>query len=157
MPPVGHIFQINISNGGLPKLAVLEAVVDHSGIISDQQANHKHHGGPDKALCLYSLERILSLQQEGNRIFPGAIGENITLVDVDWDQVKPGVRLKLGSDVIIEVSDYTKPCKKISPYFSADHIDRISQTTFPGWSRVYCRVLNRGTIRIGDKVSIVET
>jgi len=156
MPPDGHIFQINISNGGVPKLAVHEAVVNHAGIIADQQANRKYHGGPDKALCLYSLERILSLQGEGNRIFPGATGENVTLAGVDWEKIKPGARLHLGPEVIVEVTNYTAPCNKISPYLLAANIDRISQTNFPGWSRVYCRVLSTGTIKIADPATIVE-
>ena len=38
------------------------------------------HGGPERALCLFSLERILELQAEGHPIFPGAAGENITIL-----------------------------------------------------------------------------
>ena len=50
-------------------------------------------GGPLAALCLYSLEVIQALQAEGHSIFPGSVGENITLSHLDWSRVTPGVRL----------------------------------------------------------------
>ena len=90
-PDFPRIFQINISDGGVPKLPVGHAVIDFSGAQGDRQRNLKHHGGPDRALCLFSLERILALQQEGHAIVPGATGENLTVVGLDWNTARPSL------------------------------------------------------------------
>lgn len=79
-----HIFQLNMSAGGVPKTAVRRATVTELGLSGDKQLDLKHHGGPMRALCLYSLERILALQADGHPIFPGSIGENITVAGLDW-------------------------------------------------------------------------
>ena len=41
--------QINISDGGMPKLPVSEAYVTQSGVPGDRQRNTKFHAGPDRA------------------------------------------------------------------------------------------------------------
>jgi len=149
----GRIFQINASNGGVPKLPLHSAVVTSLGLETDHQDDRAHHGRPDRALCLYSLERILELQAEGHPIYPGSTGENLTLSGLDWSRLAPGTRLRLGDQVVVEVTHETTPCGKIVASFADGQIQRISQSRHPGWSRMYARVLSKGTIRIGDEVS----
>lgn len=149
-----HLFQINLSKGGVPKLPVTRADVSKLGLVGDHQANTKIHGGVERALCLYSLERILELQLEGHPVFPGALGENLTMAGLDWSLLVPGEIISLGSMVSIEITSFTTPCQTIEPYFHEGYILRILQEGHPGWSRVYARVLNTGTIQIGDSVRI---
>lgn len=146
----GRVFQINVSLGGVPKLARQQAKVDFSGIIGDGHAHPKVHGGVERAICLYPLEHILALQIEGHPVFPGALGENITVVNVDWTGLVPQARFELGQQVIIEITRYTTPCKTIVPYFLHGEIKRISQDDNPGWSRVYARILQGGVLTAGD-------
>lgn len=151
--PVPRIFQINTSPGGVPKLARQRAQVTFDGLDEDRQQNLKHHGGPDRALCLYSLERILALQAEGHPIFPGAAGENLTISGLPWEEIEPGQRLRLGDEVEIEVVSYTVPCATIKGCFDGGNANRISQKHHPGWSRVYARVVRPGPIAVGMKVT----
>ncbi len=153
---MAHIFQINISKGGLPKLPVHKALVTTQGVDGDRQRDKKHHGGPERALCLYSLERLLELQSEGNPIFPGAAGENITIKGLDWPSLSPGDRLRLGDDLTIEFTSHTVPCHNLEPYFHEGKFSRISQKTNPGWARLYARVLQPGYIQIGDQVTVIK-
>lgn len=153
--PTARIFQINASDGGVPKLPVLRAEVTADGLTADRQANLKHHGGPDRALCLYSLERILDLQAEGHPIYPGAAGENLTFSGLDWSALQPGVTLRVGNDVLIEAVSYTAPCATIRSYFAGENPGRISQKEHPGWSRLYARVVRPGSINVGDPVHII--
>ena len=150
----GRIFQLNTSRGGVPKLAVRDATLTPTGLINDVQEHPKIHGGPDRALCLYSLERILELQHEGHPIFPGAVGENVTLMGIDWARVEPGVRLALGDEVKIEIVSYTSPCDSVAESFGEGRFVRISQKVNPGWSRVYARVLQTGRLAVGQKVRL---
>ena len=151
----GRIFQINISTGGVPKLAVRQAQVTPLGLEGDQHRNMVNHGGPERALCLYSLERIQALQAEGHPVFPGSVGENLTLSGMDWEQMTPGVRLRLGQQVLLEITNYTTPCSNIQASFAGQEIGRILQSKNPGWSRVYARVLNEGELTVGDGATLV--
>jgi len=150
-----RIHQINLSDGGVPKLPVHEAEVTPLGLVGDRQANTKHHGGPERALCLYALERITALQGEGHPISPGSTGENLTLAGLNWVQVIPGTRLLLGDEVVIEITKYTLPCAKIARSFIDGEIDRMEQEQHPGWSRVYAKVLVEGYVQTGDSVYIL--
>ncbi len=153
--PTPRIFQINLSGGGVPKLAVPRATVTEQGLDGDVQKDLRYHGGPKRALCLFSLERILALQEQGHPIFPGAAGENLTISGVDWAQVTPGCRLQLGGQVVAEVLSYTEPCSTIRQYFKDGKIQAILQDRNPGWSRVYARVLEPGEIGVGDEVKFL--
>jgi MOSC domain-containing protein YiiM len=146
------IFQINTSKGGLPKHGQPRAEVNTPGINGDLHRDLEHHGGPERAVCLYSLEHIQTLQAEGHPVFPGAMGENITITGLNWDLMVPGTRLKLGEDVLLEITSYTTPCSHLIPFFLNGEFNRAGQKLHPGWSRVYARVLNNGVIQVGDEV-----
>jgi MOSC domain-containing protein YiiM len=153
-PPHPHVHQISVSDGGVPKRPVFEAKVGKTGVGGDRQENLKFHGGPDRAVCLYSLELIERLQDEGHPIDVGLSGENLTIAGLEWDLVKPGAVLSLGPDLQLEVTSYTSPCSKNGRWFRDDDFSRISQNANPGWSRVYARVLREGIVRPGDTVTV---
>ena len=150
----GVLASINISSGGVPKWRVIGANVFRLGLLKDAQNDTKHHSGPERAVCVYSLERIRALQAEGHPIDVGTVGENVTVEGVDWDLVVPGARLRLGQAVLLEVASFTTPCKTIRESFIDGEFVRISQKLHPGWSRVYARVLSEGEIRAGDSVEM---
>ena len=150
----GRIVQLSVSAGGVPKLAVPAARVTGLGLQGDAH-RYEHHGGPERAVCLFSLEAIDALAAEGHAIEPGAIGENVTVEGIDWNLVTPGVRLRLGERVVLEVTRYTTPCFKIAPVFVGRDSGRVSQKNHPGWSRVYTRVLVEGALRAGDPIHLL--
>jgi MOSC domain-containing protein YiiM len=149
------IVQVNISKGGVPKLPVLEARVGPDGIIGDGHSEPDIHGGPERALCIFAIERIEMLAAEGHPISPGSTGENITTRGLDWDAIVPGTRLRLGRDVVVEVTRYTTPCATIRGSFSDRDSNRIHNNLHPGDSRVYTRIITEGTIRPGDAIAVL--
>jgi MOSC domain-containing protein YiiM len=151
----GRIFQINVSNGGVPKKPVREAELTVEGLIGDRQAHRKIHGGPEKALCLFSLERIVQLQSEGHPIYPGSVGENLTVSGIEWAALAPEVRLVIGSEVVVELTIYTPPCLSIAASFVNGEFKRISQKINPGDSRLYARVIQPGRIAVGQSISVL--
>jgi len=151
-----RIFQLNCSHGGLPKLAVRDAVLTELGLIGDDHKFPDIHGGPERALCLFSLDRILELQGEGHSIFPGAVGENVTISGLDWNHMTPGQQLALGEEVLIEITTYTSPCNSIIDSFADGKYQRISQKVYPGYSRVYARVLQPGHLTVGQTVRLLN-
>lgn len=151
-----HVFQINVSDGGVPKRAVQTAVLETNGLTADTQAHPKIHGGPDRAICIYSLDLILALQTEGHPIYPGAVGENLTVAGLDWRDAQPGAQFQIGEHVIVEVTSYVTPCNQIQSFFKENNFKRISHAAEPGWARVYARVLHGGEIALGDTIQLVK-
>lgn len=151
-----RLHQVNLSDGGVPKRPVPEGRITARGVEGDRQRSRQFHGGPARAVCLYSLELIEALRREGHPIAPGSTGENLTLAGVDWTTLGPGARLRVGDRVRLEVTDYTTPCKLNGQWFCEGEFLRISHQRYPGWSRLYARVLEGGTVRPGDGVSLEE-
>ena len=151
-----YIYQINVSKGIIPKQPIKEAFVRLEGILGD-----KHEpgisGGPDKALCLFSLQEINKLKAEGHPIVPGSTGENLTISFEDYALLVPGVTLKIGSEVTIKISSFYEPAKNVSVSFIDGKFSRISQKLFPGCSRLYAKVLNVGKIKVGDTIEIIPS
>jgi MOSC domain-containing protein YiiM len=152
---VGRIVQLSVSNGGVPKRAVATARITRFGLEGDAHRNREHHGGPERAVCLFAMEAIRELQAEGHPLVPGALGENVTLEGLDWSAVQPGVRLQLGDEVVLEVTRYTTPCFNIRPAFRGGDYSLVSEKRHPGRSRVYARVLATGTLRAGDPARLL--
>ena len=147
------IHSLNISNGGVPKLAIERCEVRSHGLAGDRQRDRRYHGGPERAVSLYSLDLIEALNAEGHSIAPGALGENVTLAGVDWAQMMPGAVLETGS-VLLELTSYAAPCSNLRPYFRDGRFARVSEKQHPGWSRLYARVLREGMLGVGDTVRI---
>ena len=148
----GRIEQLSVSVGGVPKRAAPEAVVNAFGLTRDRQRDRRHHGGRERAVCLWSAEVIDSLRAAGNEIRAGAAGENVTVRGLDWRRVVPGARLRLGDQVIVEITSYASPCKTIAHCFRDGDFNAINQQVAPGRSRVYARVAREGIMRPGDRV-----
>jgi MOSC domain-containing protein YiiM len=151
----GKVLSINISPGGVPKRPVAEGVVGDLGIAGDGHHDKIHHGGRDQALCIYSIERIEALRAEGHPVQPGSMGENLTLQGLDTAELKPGDRLAIG-EIEVELTGYASPCRTISESFLDRGFSRVLQEGHPGDSRLYARVLRRGTLRPGDAVSVLD-
>jgi MOSC domain-containing protein YiiM len=150
---MGAVVSVNLSNGGVPKRPRASCAVTAQGLEGDRQRDLRHHGGPDRAVCLYSQELIAALQAEGHPISAGTIGENLTLSGMAWHEMVPGARLDIG-EVRVELTDYAAPCNNIAGSFQRRRFARVSEKAHPGWSRLYGRVLKEGTVRVGDRAEM---
>ena len=128
----GRIVQINVSPGGVPKRPVPRARVMRSGIEGDAHRDAERHGGPDRALCLFSLEQIEALQAEGHPVEPGTLGENLTVAGLDWPRVQPEDFFRLGDEVLVQITRFTSPCLSVRAAFLDGAYARVSQSGTPG-------------------------
>jgi MOSC domain-containing protein YiiM len=151
--PRGRVESINTSRGGVPKQPVFEAFVTADGIEGDRQRDRRFHGGPDRAVVLFSLDVIEALRAEGHPIAAGTTGENLTVSGVPWPSIMPGTELTIGG-VRLRITKYASPCYKIRGAFTDNDESRISQTSHPGWSRLCARVISEGLVRVGDAVQL---
>jgi len=150
----GTVHSITVSDGGVPKAPRSSVMVTTHGVEGDRQDDLRYHGGPDRAVCLYSWDRIRALQAEGHPIFEGAIGENLAIAGLDWSAVGPGLRLRIGG-ALIEITTAATPCRNIADAFQGA-FTRVSQKVRPGWSRWYARVIAEGRVTVNDRVTEVR-
>ena len=149
-----RVASVNISPGGVPKLPVEAAWVGSRGLAGDgHNEPEPSHGGPEQAVCLYSVESIARVAADGHTAFPGAFGENLTLVGIELLSLASGDRLAIGdAGVVIQLTKRSEPCQTIAHWFVNRGIARIGSPQHPEDARWYARVLHEGPVRTGDLV-----
>ena len=152
---LARVASLNVSLGGVPKRPVPSVRVTAGGLDGDRQRNPRYHGGPERAVSLFSLDHIRALQAEGHPIDVGTTGENVTVAGLEWERLGPGLRLRIGA-LEVEVTAYAHPCQTITESFRDGEFTRIAQKLHPGWSRLYARVLREGSVSMGDPVALIR-
>lgn len=132
--------------------------VSENGLVGDEQADRRHHGGPEKALHHYcadhygdwarDLPAAVSVLES-----PPAFGENISTHGVTEADVCIGDIFRVGR-VTLQVSQGRQPCWKLNARFGvSDMAYRVQSTGRTGW---YYRVLESGVIAPGDALRLLD-
>lgn len=138
---------------GLPKIATPQVRVTAAGVEGDFNIyrHEKKHDTLDRALLLYSADKILTLNAEGWPLRPGDIGENLTLDGLDYDAMQPGTEWRVGSELVIRVTEPCHPCKTLGKLsYVGDERKRDFIETMKGRRGWYAKVLREGTVKVGD-------
>ena len=162
----GTVVQVSTSRGGLPKYAVFEGHVSAEGIEGDGHNNPQIHGGPRQALLIVTIEGINELRAEGFDLYPGALGENLTVEGIDRRQFRIGQRFRIG-ETIVEITKLRSPCTNLNVYNSNgssiqkavyDSQVKAGDPGSPRWALggVYCSVSRGGTIRPEDPITLLD-
>ena len=127
------------------------------GIIGDEQADQRVHGGPGKALHHYPFDHyaawLLKAPDHSLLGAAGAFGENISTLGLLEEDVCIGDQFRLGT-ALIEISQGRQPCWKQGV--------RMEWTTLPtimvrerrsGW---YYRVIEEGVVEAGDVLTLLH-
>ena len=129
-------------------------MVNEFGFITDTQSDKAHHGGVDKAVCVYSQKYYSFFKEKHNLDLPEcAFGENFSIVDLDDSEVCLGDVFQCG-DVLFEVSQPRQPCWKISSVMGIKNLTSLvvkeSKTGF------YLRVIRAGEITLADDLILIS-
>ena len=139
--------RINVNlYGGVPKYSVPSATIRVNGVEGDKQ-RHSNHGGIERAVLIYSMERIEELQQQKHPITPGSTGENLTIRGLDWSCLKDGVLLQIG-EVKLQLTGMAPPCPGIKESF----FDYVWSVCRDRWCT---RVLSEGMVNVDDEVKLL--
>ena len=139
--------QLNVSKGGIPKLPVESARVTRLGIDGDVQRNRKYHGGPNRAVCIFSEELYDWLRDKGIDLKNGAVGENFTTRGLDLNALEKGDRLRVG-ECLIEITDVRVPCSNLKKW-DADLPELI--VGHSGW---VAKVIEEAVVQSGDTIEL---
>ena len=144
----GILAQLNVSPGGMPKRPVLFARVTPAGVDGDRQRNRKVHGGPARAVCVYSEELYDELRGAGVDLAAGSVGENFTTRGVDLRRLTKGDRLRVGDACVIEMTGVRVPCRQLRMW------DPDLPELIVGRSGWVASVVEAGVVKAGDSIVI---
>ena len=162
-----ELLAINLS--GLKKVAYKDRWIDtgiykepvqgairltECGLEGDGQADLKNHGGPDKAVYVYTLENYRYWEWELGRDLPfGQFGENFTVTGMPDEAVHIGDIFRIG-EVKVQVSQPRVPCFKLGIKMEAPAF--VGRFHHSGRVGFYLRVLQQGVVTAGDAIELLE-
>lgn len=116
---------------------------------NDCVIDRKNHGGTYKACYLFSevhypYWKYLYPDLEWNW---GMFGENLTISGMDETEIYVGDIYKIGN-ALVQVSQPREPCYKLGVKFNNQNV--LKKFIEHGFSGTYIRVLEEGTVKVGD-------
>ncbi|MDI3257329.1 MAG: MOSC domain-containing protein [Kyrpidia sp.] len=121
----------------------------------DEQADLKHHGGPDKAVLAYCTAHYPLWRAELGLPLPstGGFGENFALSELTEADVCIGDIFRVG-EALVQISQPRQPCHKLGRRWNLPELpERVQATGRTGW---YFRVLEEGMVAPGQDVALVD-
>jgi MOSC domain-containing protein YiiM len=127
------------------------------GLVGDQQADLRVHGGPEKAVYGYALSSYavwrLSFPEHGALWMPGGLGENLTIDGIDEEMVHIGDVVRIGT-ATLQVTQPRQPCFKFALRFGDKRLPKaMIRNGRSGW---YYRVIETGALTAGDRLDLLE-
>ena len=84
-------------------------------------------------------------------VTPGTIKENLTVEGLNVMDLPEGSQLRLGTSAVLEITKICEPC------FRMDEIRDGLKQELEGRRGMVARVVQGGTIRVGDPIRVEET
>ncbi|MBE0609389.1 MAG: MOSC domain-containing protein [Dehalococcoidia bacterium] len=145
---------------GLTRSAIVKAPVagplelTANGLESDEQADRRVHGGPDKAVCVYPFDHYRYWRDRlGRELEPGAFGENFTTSGLLETEVCIGDTYGVG-DAVVQVSQPRSPCYRLAA--NHNRPDMVKWVVSTGYTGFYLRTLRPGTVEPGDRITLLS-
>ncbi len=145
----GTVRSVNVSRrkGGrkTPVAGGAACVIEQLGFEGDGHADNWH-----RQVSLLAWESVLKARAAGLDAGEGDFAENITTEGIDLLQLPLGTQVRVGDEVLLEVSQIGKVCHtRCAIYYLA------GDCIFPR-EGVFFVVLHGGTVRVGDAIEVVK-
>jgi MOSC domain-containing protein YiiM len=143
----GRVLAVNISGSkGTQKKNVERAeIVKDFGIRDDAHAGSWH-----RQVSLLAEESIQKMKEMGLDVGYGDFAENLTTQGIDLVRLPVGTWLRIGSSVLVEVTQIGKECHtRCAIFYKAG-------TCVMPTDGIFTRVLSGGTVRVGDTIEVIE-
>lgn len=145
----GKIAALSVSKKkGIPKSNVEKAkLVTGHGIEGDIHAGNWH-----RQISFLAVESIDKMRKAGlPKLRPGAFAENITTEFIDMPRLSVGTKVKIGNEVLLEITQIGKECHdKCAIFF------KVGDCVMPR-EGIFAKVITGGEISVGDEINILET
>lgn len=145
---MGRVVAISISqNKGQRKTNI-----DKGRFIKDFGIENDAHAGPwHRQVSLLAMESIQKMIDKGLKVGPGDFAENITTEGLDLTKLPLGTRLKIGKDVLGEVTQIGKECHtRCAIYYQA------GDCVMPR-EGIFIRVIKGGEVKVNDRIETMPS
>jgi MOSC domain-containing protein YiiM len=129
-------------------------LLTRQGFEGDGVGDLKHHGGFDKAVCVYGIEHYPYWEAVlGITLPPAAFGENLSVQGMREEDVCIGDVYCIGT-AEVQVSQPRQPCRTLAARYGRDDLVKlVVDSGRTGW---YFKVVSEGRIQTGDGISLLE-
>ena len=130
-----------VSKDNVPSARVLE----ECGLEGDAHSGQWH-----RQVSLLATESIEKMRALGLGIKPGDFAENLTTEGIELRVLPIGTRLKVGEEIILEVTQIGKQCHTGCAIFQ-----QVGKCIMPT-EGIFTRVIRGGVVKVGDSIEVVE-
>lgn len=129
--------------------------VNSTNVAGDEQKHKKVHGGPFRAILMYSAENYDRWQDDLDKpLMYGAFAENFTVRGMDEQSVCLGDVYQVGETVRVQVAQPRQPCNQIYKALGIRGIQQQTEhTRRTGW---YLSVQQTGMVRAGMPITLLQ-
>ena len=113
-------------------------------------AQDAHAGDWHRQVSLLAVESIARIRAKGLEVHPGDFAENLTTTGIELWRLPVGARLRVGREVLLEVTQIGKECHQRCAIFH-----QVGDCVMPR-EGIFARVLAGGTVRPGDAVELFQ-
>jgi MOSC domain-containing protein YiiM len=140
---IGRVIAVSVSSRkGVKKSPVHEGrLIENFGLDTDA-----HAGGWHRQISLLAMESIQKIRDKGLAVAPGDFAENITTEGVRLWELPVGMRLQLGDEALVEVTQIGKACHSRCAIFH-----QVGDCVMPR-EGIFARILKPGIIRPADRI-----
>ena len=140
--------------GMCKKPVTIPVALTKQGFAGDGVGDRNHHGGSDKAVCLYAMDHYAYWEKLLKITMPdAAFGENLSLSGLNEDDVCIGDIYRTGTSTV-QVSQPRQPCGTLAARYGRE--DFVKLVVDSGRTGLYVRVLEGGMVKAGDDLVLVE-
>jgi MOSC domain-containing protein YiiM len=139
------LVSINVSRTkGVRKTPVDHIRIGAQGLVEDAHAGDWH-----RMVSLLAEESIAKMQAAGLDVKAGDFAENLTTRGVDLLALPLGTRLRLGAEVVLELTQHGKEChNRCAIYYQAGDCVMPKEG-------VFAKVLRQGMVRTDDPIEVL--
>lgn len=124
------------------------------GFEGDGVADSKHHGGYDKAVCVYSVDHYPYWEKVlGIELPVAAFGENLSVSNMHEDKVCIGDIFQLGTAIVM-VSQPRQPCRTLAARYGRS--DLVKMVVDSGRTGFYLKVMREGIVERENNLVLME-
>jgi len=120
-------------------------LIEDFGLKDDAHAGKWH-----RQISLLGVESIDKMQAKGFNIKYGDFAENLTVEGIVLHQLPLGIKLKVGEDVLLEVTQIGKEC-----HYGCEIRKKIGDCVMPR-EGIFARVLKGGKVKTGDEIEVLS-
>jgi MOSC domain-containing protein YiiM len=143
----GKVISVNRSDTtGVKKINVFRAnLLPSWGIEGDA-----HGGSWHRQVSLLAIESIEKMRAMGLNVMPGEFAENITTMGIDLMNIPVGKHIRIGEEVVLEVTQIGKECHK-----GCSILQEVGDCIMPR-EGIFARVIKGGEIAVEDAIIVEE-